>query len=258
MKRLRAIHAGSDHNLARIWDDWISSIALAIANGCDRRAAVWRSREDEYMQIVERHGRETMVAFSEMLVLVVQALECDLPMDLLGSIYMALELGNDHAGQFFTPSSVCELMAAMTLQPDYLREMVERDGFIAVQEPAIGGGAMVIPVIRAVREAGLNPSQHMHVTGVDIDWTVLRMAYVQLSLLGVPAVLYVGDTLRMEMREDWYTPVHVLEGWGRRLRAGRDTSVEIESAVELARSAVAELEHPTSTSSEPVQLSLLG
>lgn len=218
VKRLRSIQSGSGHNLARIWDDWISSMALAIANGCDRRPQVWREREDEYMQIVARHGRETMHAFAEMLALLVQGLDCELPTDLLGSIYMALELGNNHAGQFFTPSSVCELLARMTLTPAGIREIIEREGFITVHEPAIGGGATVIPVVAAVREAGYSPSAHLHVVGVDIDWTVLRMAYVQLSLLGVPCILYVGDTLKMEMRETWYSPVHILGGWAAKLR----------------------------------------
>jgi hypothetical protein len=87
-----------------------------------------------------------------------------------------------------------------------------------VIDPAIGGGAMMIPIFSAMLQAGLNPSQHLHVTGIDIDASVLRMAYVQLSLLGVPAVLWVGDTLRMDMREDWYTPIHIVEGWGPKLR----------------------------------------
>lgn len=237
-------------------------MALAIANGCDRRPEVWQRREDEYMQIVARHGRETMVMFSEMLGLVVQGLECDVPTDLLGGVFMALELGNDHAGQFFTPSSLCEVMTRLTMTPEHLRSVVERDGFITVQEPAIGGGAMVIPMIAAMREAGLNPAKHLHVTGVDVDWTVLRMAYVQLSLLGVPAVLYVGNSLTMEMREDWYTPVHVFEGWGPRLRARQARSADGEppaefvEALEQTLAAVAEAVQPGP--SEPLQLSLLG
>lgn len=218
VKRLRSIQSGSGHNISRIWDDWISSMALALANSCDRRPEVWQSREDEYMQIVKRHGRETMLAFAEMFALLVEGLDCDLPTDLLGSIYMALELGSNHAGQFFTPSSVCEFMARLTMTPEHVRETVEQEGFIAIHEPVIGGGATVIPMVAVVKEAGLIPSEHMHVVGIDIDWTVLRMAFVQLSLLGVPAVLYVGNTLSMEMREAWYTPAHILRGWSSKLQ----------------------------------------
>lgn len=214
---LRKLQAGTGHGLAQLWDDWVSSMALAIANSCDHRPDVHARREAEYMRLVERHGKPTMDAFASMLALLVEALE-HLPTDVLGGVYMALELGNDHAGQFFTPSSVCEVMVGMTMDPYYMRAQVEHAGWITVQEPAIGGGAMVIPIVGAMLEAGLNPSEHLHVIGADIDASVLRMAYVQLSLLGVPAVLWVGDTLRMQFREDWYTPVHVLLGWGSRLR----------------------------------------
>jgi hypothetical protein len=238
--QLRSIHARSGHGLYRIYDDWISSMALALSNGMDHRPAVWQRREDEYMQIVARHGKPTMEAFQSMMFDgLVSALERE-PVDVLGSIYMALELGNDHAGQFFTPTAVCETIAEVVIGPDDLRARVEREGFIRMQEPAIGGGAMVIPFIRKMLEAGLNPSEQLHVTGVDVDSSVLRMAYVQLSLLGVPGVFYVGNTLTMEMRDDWYTPVHIMLGWGQRLRT-RTLWDGLRAAINLCDGALTEL-----------------
>src|SRR5690606_11371786 len=76
---LRSVQAKSGHNLARIWDDWISSMALAIANKCDRRLAIMQQREAEYMQIVARHKPETMHAFRDMLHAVIRGLDTDLP-----------------------------------------------------------------------------------------------------------------------------------------------------------------------------------
>jgi|GEM_PF-1260074 len=230
---LRSIQAKSGHNLARIWDDWISSMALAIANKCDRRPAAVERREAEYMQIVKAHKRETMFAYRDMLHAVIRGMDTDLPFDLLGSVYMALELGSSHAGQFFTPTDVCTLMVRMAVEPEDLREIVERDGFVTTCEPSIGGGAIVLPVLSAIYEAGLVPFHHLHVVGIDVDYTVLRMAYVQLSLLGVPAVLYVGDTLRMQMRDDWFTPAHVAFGWGAKLRRHREREAMERKLAEL-------------------------
>ena len=210
-------------------------MALAIANGVDRRPKIWAEREAEYMQIVGRHGAEVMGAFAEMFAgLVVELEEADgVYTDLLGSIFMALELGNDHRGQFFTPGGVCQMMAQITLSHAEMRELVEREGFFTVCEPAIGGGATVIPVVTEVLRAGLSPAEHMHLTGCDIDQGVLRMAYVQLSLMGVPAVLVVGDTLRVTEREHYYTPVHVMNGWGWRLRRRERVQAEaVEPEVE--------------------------
>jgi hypothetical protein len=246
-KRLRSLQANSGHGLHRFWDDWISSMALALSNGVDHRPAVWQRREDEYMQIVARHGKATMQVFASMMhEQLAEALTGE-PTDVLGQICMALELGNDHAGQFFTPPDVCTVMAEMTFDDAFIRERVERDGWISVQEPAIGGGAMIIPMVGRMLAAGLNPSEQLHVVGADIDSSVLRMAYVQLSLLGVPAVLYVGDTLRMEMRDDWYTPVHVLVGWGQRLRS-RKLWDGLRAVADLCDGALAELaETPAET-----------
>jgi hypothetical protein len=55
----------------------------------------------------------------------------------------------------------------------------------------------------------------------DIDAKAARMTYVQLALLGVPAVVVTGNTLTLEERERWYTPAHVMFGWSQRLRQRR-------------------------------------
>jgi hypothetical protein len=42
----------------------------------------------------------------------------------------------------------------------------------------------------------------------------VHMAYVQLSLLGIPAVVVHGNALSLDVWGVWYTPAHVLVGWG--------------------------------------------
>jgi hypothetical protein len=39
------------------------------------------------------------------------------------------------------------------------------------------------------------------------------MCYLQLSLLGIPAVVYNGNTLSMEMYSEWRTPMYIIGGW---------------------------------------------
>jgi hypothetical protein len=211
VNELSRLGARSGHNTARIWDDWISSMALALSNSCDRRPAVWEAREAEYMEIVARHGAEVMAKFKAMFFGMVDELEAAYGeySDLLGGIYMGLEMGNDARGQFFTPDSLCQVMAATTITHDAMHAHVEKDGFFTLCDPAIGGGAT------EVLRAGLNPAEHLHITGVDIDQGVLRMCYVQLAIMGAAATLQVGDTLRMQMREggDYYTPIHIINGW---------------------------------------------
>jgi hypothetical protein len=45
-----------------------------------------------------------------------------------------------------------------------------------------------------------------------------------MALLHIPGVVVVGDTLRIEERERWYTPAHFLGLWEYRLRRERETS----------------------------------
>ena len=44
------------------------------------------------------------------------------------------------------------------------------------------------------------------------------MAYLQLALLHIPAIVVHGNALTGEEWEHWYTPAHVVGDWGARLR----------------------------------------
>ena len=44
------------------------------------------------------------------------------------------------------------------------------------------------------------------------------MAYIQFSLMHIPAVVYVGNTLSMEMHDVFYTPAHFTGLWDSKLR----------------------------------------
>lgn len=233
VKLLRGVTSSTGHSMHVVWRDWIAAMATAISNAVDRRQPVWNEREAEYMAVVKRYGTkagEVMDVFAQCKAMVVDALELE-PRDLLGGLYMALELGNDAAGQFFTPYRVCLTMARMLVTDRAeLDAMIRARGYIAASEPAIGGGAMVVAFAEVLRELGVDPTTQLHVTGVDVDRAVLQQAYVQLSLLGVPGVLVVGNALTLEEREHWYTPMHVFGCW--------DTRRKLERVVEHVREAV--------------------
>lgn len=52
----------------------------------------------------------------------------------------------------------------------------------------------------------------------DLSGTALHMAYIQLALLGLPAVIIHGNTLTQERFDQWPTPAHILNVWTQRLR----------------------------------------
>lgn len=215
-----------------VWRDFVEMAALAVSNSVDveQRAA----REERYLAIAGRYTREQLDRFGSALGALTCALEEE-PTDVLGATYMELEISNSDAGQFFTPMSLCRVMAGVQVDDELKAKIAER-GFVTALDPAVGAGATLIAFALELRDAGINYQQHLHVVGQDIDAGAAHMAYVQLSLLGVPGVIVVGDTLRLETRSRWYTPIHVLGGWSQRLRGGwplTDLPRLIESALKL-------------------------
>ncbi|WP_246721575.1 N-6 DNA methylase [Rhizobium leguminosarum] len=176
-------------------------------------------REARYMEIIGRYERIVVETFPKIMGEVVMALEAG-PQDILGATFHELELHNTARGQFFTPYALCQMMAKMQIGDD-TAALIEKRGYITAQEPAVGAGATIIALAEALKDAGINYQQHLHVVAVDIDPRAVHMAYIQFSLMHIPAQVIVGDTLRLEFREDWFTPAHVMGFWSGRLAADR-------------------------------------
>ena len=81
---------------------------------------------------------------------------------------------------------------------------------------------MVIALADTMLERNINYQSHLHATAIDIDPRAIHMAYCQLTLLHIPAHLLVGNSLSREVRENWFTPAHIIGGWNARLPAARD------------------------------------
>jgi type I restriction-modification system DNA methylase subunit len=61
--------------------------------------------------------------------------------DVLGELYMMLNLGNHWRGQYFTPYEVALMMAKMS--GDNPAEEIKREGYISVNDSACGSGVML-------------------------------------------------------------------------------------------------------------------
>jgi hypothetical protein len=140
---------------------------------------------------------------------------------------MALELGDHWKGQFFTPYSVCQLMAQITFTGK--EELIEQQGFMTMNEPTAGAGAMVIALCETMMNAKVNYQKKLHVVAQDLDETAVHMTYIQLSLLHVPAAIVHGNSLMVENRATWWTPAHIMGGWSHKL-IQRDAVESIECA----------------------------
>lgn len=189
-----------------VFCDWIACAALAIQNGVQMlQGPTWRKREEQYIKTVNPYGEVGEEAFAEMLVLVADALTKDMR-DVMGEIYMEEGLGNKRTGQFFTPFSVSLATAKLNLADAGMER-------IRVHEPACGSGGMIIAAAKVLQEQGRNPQRCMEIVAQDLDWKGVYMCYIQLSLLGLDAVVVQGDTLsepyvpgRIPPERVFYTP----------------------------------------------------
>lgn len=180
-----------------IWQDFITLAAIAISNTVDRSQAA--EREKTYMTIAGKYKPEEMLKFSQMLQEVVIGMDFNPDQDFLGELYMALDLGNDHAGQFFTPYNVCRMMAEITGTD--LQARVERDGWISVNDCACGAGALLVAFANACTRQKINYQTSVLFVAQDIDYIVGLMCYLQLMLMNGATDLQVCNELGLEPEE---------------------------------------------------------
>jgi hypothetical protein len=176
--------------------------------------------EKEYLEIVGKYSKDEVQSFCELLGNFIVLLEAE-PRDVLGTLYMELELGNTKNGQFFTPHEISLLMAKITYG-DVLEKMeTSNKPFLTLSEPACGAGGMVLAFANEMLKKGVVPAQKLFVQCIDIDRLAGFMCYLQLSLWHIPAEIIIGNTLTLEFRETYYTPAFYLEQWDMRLRLRR-------------------------------------
>ena len=196
-KRVELI--GRRHHKHTVFDDFVrlASCALLV------QSSPWHAEqaEAEYMQTVKRYDKEEATQMAELLAITTMALDGN-PHDFLGEAFMRLEISNSHLGQFFTPYSLCRLMAQMTLSD--VREDDPRE-LITFQEPACGAGACIIAAMEHLHNIGINYQRRTYTVAVDVSETAARMAYIQFSLLGIPAHVVWGNSLSLEVRQQWPT-----------------------------------------------------
>lgn len=215
------------HPVEQIFQDWLEICAIAVSNSVD-----WREREDRekrYLMLINKYDREEQQQLVELFAKLVMALEAEAqsgtPCDILGGVFRGLELHNKYKGQFFTPNHVCNLMGDLMIDVD-LTEMINSQGYVSVCEPCIGSGGIVIGFAAAMADKNWNYQQQMCVTACDIDLKCVHMAYLQLSLYGIPAVVVHGNSLTMEEWSHWYTPSYITGFWDMRERQKRRGTTE--------------------------------
>lgn len=170
------------YGVYEIFADWVKLMALSLSN----QVQYSHSRENDYIETLKRYDESEQMKFFEMTAWLVEWADEEMT-DMLGYIYMHLELSSKAHGQFFTPYNICKLMARLYKYDDEQ---------IKVNEPSCGAGGNIIALAEALKNQGINYQQKMEVVLQDIDTKAVYMAYVQMSLYGIPAIVYQTNTLQ--------------------------------------------------------------
>lgn len=209
--------AAHGSGMFELWDAFISSFAAMLAagsgNDCDwliERASSSTSR------ITKQAAEEIPKLYDP----TIEAFDNNPYQDLLGDVYMRLNLGNKNVGQFFTPYHIADMMAQLGVDESSVTRQIAEHGYVTVNEPAAGGGANVIAMAHALKKMGINFQRHLWFVAQELSELTALTCYVQCSLIGMAGVVYVGDTLRMDFHHALYTPMCVLDDkWSWRMMA---------------------------------------
>lgn len=206
----------------QVWADFITMSALAISNTFDREGETHDEREKQYMELICAYTNEELDILTQLLSVVVLALDDDPRQDFLGEVFQGLGLNSHWKGQFFTPYHMCEFMAEITLEG--VETEIERKGWIGVNDPACGAGALLIAARNEMEKRGLSSRNALFVAQ-DIDRTTALMCYIQLALLGCAGYVIIGDSLLdppagrtllpdpNPEQEVWYLPMFYEQTW---------------------------------------------
>ena len=181
-----------------------------------------QTRENEYLNRINYYDKSAQQLFPQMFAEIVEAFEQEGARDILGEIYMELEMYNKWHGQFFTPEHICRFMAKVV--DSDLAGLIERQGYISACDPCCGGGALLIAFTHNCIEQKINYQRDVLFVGQDIDPVVARMCYIQMSLLGMPGYVAIGNSLTQPLtghvltpaangNDIWYTPLYFHEIW---------------------------------------------
>lgn len=130
------------------------------------------------------------------------------------------------------PWHIAELMARM-LAGKEIKQQMESQGYISVNDPCCGAGCMLIAFTNVCKnDLDINYQQSVLFVAQDIDSVVAKMCYIQISLLGCPGYVVIGNLLSYPVcgsviepsykrpENIWYTPLYFTDTWTlRRIRS---------------------------------------
>lgn len=203
---------------SEVFNDFCTFATLGLYNPFAKNA----DYEKEYLNTIHRYKNYNK--FPELLWILIQELERNPWQDFLGEIYQEIQANNKQCGQFFTPFHVSDFMARCVYLDEEIKNLINKNGYFTLSEPACGAGGMIIAMAKAIDSVGLNPQTCMWFSATDIDYKCFNMTFIQTSLLGLSGEVIHGNTLSLEHWRRYITPMSRTGLWP--IRFQKDELVE--------------------------------
>lgn len=181
-------------SLWQIYNDCVEMFAISIQN-IFTFGKKHEANESEYKRVSSNYSRAELDKISQIFAKIIEMLEENPFRDLLGDLYMQLNMGSDALGQMFTPYNVSYMMSEMSCNINKIKSEIAERGYIKVFEPTCGGGANIISICELLYKNDINYQNQCVIVCQDLSRIAALMCYIVLSLIGCSAVIKIGDTL---------------------------------------------------------------
>jgi type I restriction-modification system DNA methylase subunit len=175
------------HQFANVFDDFMQMAICAFSMG---------KMEDVYLPIAAKYSAEDLPIFGQALAEMINEYENGMSddggwVDVLGNVFEETNssFAASGAGQFFTPETVCNVMAQLTAGTD------ECEDGIVVNDCACGSGRNLIAHSR------LHPKNRFNAfyVGQDLDERCVKMCVLNYFMYGIKGIVIHQDTLWMKI-----------------------------------------------------------
>lgn len=187
MKRLEKVMSklAYRHHLSQVFDDMMEMAICAFS---------WGKMEDRYMELIKRYTRDELELFGQALgAMLLDYEDCSSGDgawdDVLGNFFESTSSGAQASrmGQFFTPVSVCNMMAQI------VQGEIKEDSTVC--DPACGSGRNLI----AHSRLNIDNRMKCFYYGMDLDRRCVNMTVLNMLMYGMKGIVIHMNTLSLEI-----------------------------------------------------------
>lgn len=171
------------HGVSTVFDDFLTMALCAFSHG---------QKEELYMETISRYHKNEVQQLANALGALIMAYDRESQdgqwCDILGRFFEEHngKFGRDARGQFFTPESLCDMMAQLTQGNEPVKDR-------RIGDCCVGSGRTLIALDRTQPDNRL----HNFYVGQDIDGRCAKMFAFNMKMYGMKGVSIHMDTLQM-------------------------------------------------------------